>query len=78
MSDFDSCQSNHTHTDGLHNRKASQVVQDLLWHLTSAYMKCVYSVWIVYEMLLPMVLRCALRGRESSATMQTNYIQVIM
>ena len=34
MSDFDSCQSNSTHTDGLHNWKASQVVQDLLdiWH----------------------------------------------
>ena len=29
--------------DGLHNWKASQVVQDLLWHLTSAYMKCVYG-----------------------------------
>ena len=43
MSDFDSCQSNRTHTDGLHNWKASQVVQDLLWHLTSAYMKCVYG-----------------------------------
>ena len=43
MSDFDSCQSNRTHTDGLHNWKASQIVQDLLWHLTSAYMKCVYG-----------------------------------
>ena len=43
MSDFDSCQSNRTHTDGLQNWKASQVVQDLLWHLTSAYMKCVYG-----------------------------------
>ena len=30
MSDFDSCRSNHAHTDGLHNRKASQVVQHLL------------------------------------------------
>ena len=29
--------------DGLHNWKASQVVKDLLWHLTSAYMKCVYE-----------------------------------
>ena len=45
MSDFDSCQSNRTHTDGLHNWKASQVVQDLLWHLTSAYMNCVYG-WV--------------------------------
>ena len=45
MSDFDSCQSNRTHTDGLHNWKASQVVWDLLWHLTSAYMKCVYG-WV--------------------------------
>ena len=35
MSDFDSCQSNRTHTDGLQKWKASQVVQDLLWHLTS-------------------------------------------
>ena len=43
MSDFDSCQSNRTHTDGLHNWKASQVVQDLLWHLISAYMKCLYG-----------------------------------
>ena len=43
MSDFDSCQSNRTHTGGLHKWKASQVVQDLLWHLTSAYMKCVYG-----------------------------------
>ena len=43
MSDFDSCQSNRTHTDGLHNWKASQVVQDLLWHLTLAYMRCVYG-----------------------------------
>ena len=43
MSDFDSCQSNHTHMDGLHNWKANQVVQDLLWHLTLAYMKCVYG-----------------------------------
>ena len=43
MSDFDSCQSNRTHRDGLHNWKASQVVQDLLWHLTSAYMRCVYG-----------------------------------
>ena len=43
MSDFDSCQSNRTHTDGLHNWKASQVVQDLLWHLPSADMKCVYG-----------------------------------
>ena len=70
MSDFDSCQSNRTHTDGLHNWKASQVVQDLLWHLTSAYIKCVYGwayatsqpnflVWIVYQNLLPTVLRCA-------------------
>ena len=42
MSDFDSCQSNRTHTDGLQNWKASQVVQDLLWHLTLSYMKCVY------------------------------------
>ena len=42
MSDFDSCQSNRTHTDGLQNWKASQVVQDLFWHLTSAYLKCVY------------------------------------
>ena len=40
MSDFDSCQSNNTYTDGLHNWKASQVVQDLLWHLALAYMKC--------------------------------------
>ena len=30
MSDFDSCQSNRTDTDGLHNLGASQVVQDLL------------------------------------------------
>ena len=30
MFDFDSCQSKHTHTDGLHNEEASQVVQDLL------------------------------------------------
>ena len=30
MSDFDSCQSNRTHTDGLHNLEGSQVVQDLL------------------------------------------------
>ena len=43
MSDFDSCQFNRTHTGGLHKWKASQVVQDLLWHLTSAYMKCVYG-----------------------------------
>ena len=43
MSDFDSCQSNRTHMDGLHNWKASQVGQDLLWHLTSAYMRCVYG-----------------------------------
>ena len=43
MSDFDSCQSNRTHTDGLHNWKTSQVAQGLLWHLTSAYMKCVYG-----------------------------------
>ena len=28
---------------GLHNWKASQLVQDLLWHLTSAYMKNVYG-----------------------------------
>ena len=41
MSDFDSCQPNRTHTDGLQNWKASQVVQDLLWYLTSAYMNCV-------------------------------------
>ena len=27
--------------DGLHNWKANQVVQYLLWYLTSAYMKCV-------------------------------------
>ena len=31
MSNFDSCQCNRTHTDGLHNKKASQVVQDLFW-----------------------------------------------
>ena len=43
MSDFDSCQSNHTHTAGLHNWKASQLVQDLLWHLTSAYMNSVHG-----------------------------------
>ena len=43
MSDFDSCQSNRTHTDGLQNWKASQVVQDLWWHLTSAYMKGMYG-----------------------------------
>ena len=29
--------------DGFQNWKASQVVQDLSWHLTSAYMKCVYE-----------------------------------
>ena len=34
MSDFDSCQSNRTHMDGLQNWKTSQVVQELLWHLT--------------------------------------------
>ena len=27
MSDFDSCKSNRTHTDGLHNKEDSQVVQ---------------------------------------------------
>ena len=31
-----------TDTDGLYDWKASQVVEDLLWHLTSAYMKCVH------------------------------------
>ena len=79
MSDFDNCQWNRTHTDGLHNWKASQVVQDLLWHLTSAYMECVYGWayatswpnflgWIVYQILLPMVLRCARLARENSAS----------
>ena len=77
MSDFDSCQSNSTHTDGLHSLKVSEVVQDLLRHLTSGYMKCVYG-WaggrrlrhyqIVYHILLPMVLRCARFARESFAT----------
>ena len=71
MSDFESCQSNRTHTDGVHNWKASQAVQDLLWHLTSAYTRSVYG-WAgvryvitkfsrkdSYQILLPMVLRCA-------------------
>ena len=43
MPNFGSCQSNRTHTDGLHNEEASRVVQDLLRHLTSAYMKRVYG-----------------------------------
>ena len=43
MSDFDSCQSNRIHTDGVGNWKASQAMLDLLWHLTSAYIKCVYG-----------------------------------
>ena len=30
ISNFDNCQSNRTHRDGLHNQEASQVVQDLL------------------------------------------------
>ena len=80
MSDFDSCQSNRTHMDGLQNWKANQVVQDLLWHLTSAYMKCVYG-WAGVRYVITKFSRMdslqnfvshgallrALRERESSA-----------
>ena len=59
--------------------RQSQVVQDLLRHLTSAYMKCVYGWAGVHyvitkfsrmdslQILLPMVLRCARFARESPA-----------
>ena len=80
MSDFDSCQSNSTHTDGLHSWKVSEVVQDLLRHLTSGYMRCVYG-WaggrrlrhyqIVYHILLLMVLRCARLERVRASLQRT-------
>ena len=52
-------------------------MQDLLWHLTSAYLKCVYGRayatswpnflgWIVYQIFLPMVLRCARASRAGA------------
>ena len=58
-------------------------MQDLLWHLTSAYMKCVYERayatskpnflgWIVYQIFLPMVLRRARFARGSSANNNSN------
>ena len=73
----------HPHTDGLQSVNFSK-----MWHLTLAYMKCVYGWayatsspnflgWIVYQIFLPMVLRKrALRERESSAKMKCRWIQV--
>ena len=71
----------HPHTDGLQSVNFSK-----MWHLTSAYMKCVYGWeydtsspnflgWIVYQIFSPMVLRKrALRALESSA--KNRYCQV--
>ena len=66
----------------------SQFQQHLMWHLPSAYMKCVYGWayatswpnflgWIVYQIFLPMLLSWrTLRARDSSAKIN-NYNMVI-
>ena len=86
MSDFDSCQSNHTHKDGLHNREAcarSTLPFDI------GYMKCVYEWAGVRYVITKFSLidslpnffthdapQRALRARESSA-MKEPYAHVV-
>ena len=69
----------HPHTHGLQSVKFSK-----MWHLTSAYMKCVYGWayptsqpnflgWIVYQIFLPMVLRKrALRNMQRNGQPRMN------
>ena len=80
MSDFDSCQSNRIHTDGLHNWQASVNI----WARSNATLDIgldVVSVrtvgvrtlrhnQIVYQIFLPMVPRYARFARGSSAIKQ--------
>ena len=76
ISDFDSYQSSHTHTGGLHNWQGSVKLCKIycdIWH------RLTWSVCMngrAYAMLLSMVLRCARFARARTSLI--NHISMLM